>query len=129
MVIDSSALVAILLGEPESPRLVEAIATAPVRVVGAPTVVETAAVLLARKGTAGEVALDALLQRLDIRVVPMTAEAAVAARSAYQRYGKGVGSPGVLNYGDCLAYGVAVASRDTLLFTGEDFAQTDVVAA
>ena len=107
----------------------EAIATAPVRVVGAPTVVETAAVLLARKGTAGEVALDALLQRLDIRVVPMTADAAVAARSAYQRYGKGVGSPGVLNYGDCLAYGVAVASGDTLLFTGEDFAQTDVVAA
>jgi len=129
MVIDSSALVAILLGEPESPRLVKAIATAPVRVVGAPTVVETAAVLLARKGTAGEVALDALLQRLDIRVVPMTADAAVAARSAYQRYGKGVGSPGVLNYGDCLAYGVAVASGDTLLFTGEDFSQTDVVAA
>ena len=129
MVIDRSALVAILLGERESPRLVEAIATAPVRVVGAPTVVETAAVLLARKGTAGEVALDALLQRLDIRVVPMTADAAVAARSAYQRYGKGVGSPGVLNYGDCLADGVAVASGETVLFTGDGFAQTDVVAA
>ena len=107
----------------------EAIARAAVRVVGAPTLVEAAAVLLARKGSAGEVALDALLQRLDIRVVPMTVEAAAAARSAYHRYGKGVGQPGVLNYGDCLAYGVAMASGDTLLFTGQDFAQTDVVPA
>ncbi len=85
--------------------------------------------LLAKKGRVGEVALDALLQRLDIDVVPMSAEAAVMARTAYQRYGKGVGSPAVLNYGDCLSYGVAMAAGDTLLFKGDDFSGTDVLAA
>lgn len=126
MVLDSSALLAILQGEPEATRMVEALATAPERLVGAPTLVETAAILLARKGPAGEVALDALLRRLDIRVIPMTEAAAIAARSAYQRYGKGIGTPGVLNLGDCLSYGVAVDSGAPLLFKGNDFPQTDV---
>ena len=129
MVIDTSAMLAILFAEPEAPRMVAAIATADARVAGAPTVVEAAAVLLARKGPAGEVALDALLQRLAIDVVPMTREAATFARAGYQRYGKGVGSPGVLNYGDCLAYGIAMAAGDVLLFKGDDFAQTDVEVA
>lgn len=129
MVIDTSAVLAILLAEPEAERMVGAIAVAPTRVVGAPTVVETAAVLLARKGPAGEVALDALLQRLGIETVSMTPEAATFARSAYQRFGKGIGSPAVLNYGDCLAYGVAMAAGDVLLFKGEDFPRTDIAAA
>lgn len=129
MVIDTSALVAILLGEPEATRLAQAIAAAPIRQVGAPTVVEAAAVPLAKKGSPGEIALDALLQRFDIEVVPMSAEAAALARVAYHRFGKGVGSPGVLNFGDCLAYGIATATKDALLFTGSNFAQTDVVAA
>jgi ribonuclease VapC len=129
MVLDTSALLAILLDEPEAPRLVAAIVTAIRCAVGAPSVVEAAAILLARHGAAGEVAWDALLQRLAITVVPMTPEAAVAARCAYQRFGKGVGSPGALNYGDCLAYGVAQASGDALLFTGDDFPRTDVRAA
>lgn len=129
MVIDTSAMLAILFAEPEAPRMVAAIAAADARVAGAPTVVEAAAVLLARKGPAGEVALDALLQRLAIDVVPMTREAATFARSGYHRYGKGVGSPGVLNYGDCLAYGIAMAAGDVLLFKGDDFAQTDVEVA
>jgi ribonuclease VapC len=129
MIIDTSAVIAILLGEPEAPRLVQAIVAAPTRAIAAPTLVEASAVLLAKKGRVGEVALDALLQRLDIDVVPMSAAAARAARSAYQRYGKGVGSPGVLNYGDCLSYGVAMAEADTLLFKGDDFSRTDVLAA
>ncbi|MFZ9961602.1 MAG: type II toxin-antitoxin system VapC family toxin [Candidatus Limnocylindrus sp.] len=129
MVIDTSAIVAILLGEPEADALIATIAAAQERVIGAPTLVEAAAILSARKGPAGEVALDALLQRLEIEVVPMTPDAAVAARSAYQRYGKGVGSPSVLNYGDCLAYGVAIARSDALLFKGNDFPQTDVIVA
>jgi len=129
MVIDTSALIAILFGEPEADRLVAAIADAPERVVGAPTLVEASAILLARKGAAGDLALDALLRRFDIRVVPMSTEAAASARAAYKRYGKGVGQPGVLNLGDCLAYGVAVAGGDSLLFKGDDFARTDVVAA
>jgi ribonuclease VapC len=129
MIIDTSAVIAILLGEPEARRLVQAIAAAPTRAIGAPTLVEASAVLLAKKGRVGEVALDALLQRLDIDVIPMSPAAALAARSAYQRYGKGVGSPGVLNYGDCLSYGVAMAEADTLLFKGDDFSRTDVLAA
>ncbi len=129
MIIDSSAVIAILLSEPEAPRLVQAIAAATTRAIGAPTLVEASAVLLAKKGRVGDVALDALLQRLDIDVVPMSAEAAVMARTAYQRYGRGVGSPAVLNYGDCLSYGIAMAARDTLLFKGDDFSDTDVLAA
>ena len=129
MVIDTSALLAILFAEPEAQRLVRAVAAAETRAVGAPTVVEAAAVMLAKKGPAGEVALDALLQRLSIEIVPMTPDAATLARGAYQRYGKGVGSPAVLNYGDCLAYGIAMAAGDSLLFKGGDFSQTDVSAA
>jgi ribonuclease VapC len=129
VLIDTSAVLAILLGEPESQALVEAIVASPVRRIGAPTLVEAAAVLMARKGKQGEIALDALVQRLSIEVVPMSIEAAGRTRSAYQRFGRGVGSPAVLNYGDCLAYGIAMASGDALLFKGDDFGQTDVIAA
>ena len=129
MVIDTSALLAILLGEPEATRLVQAIVSAENRSVGAPTIVETAAVLLARKGPSGAIALDALLQRLDIEIVAMSVDAATVARGAYQRFGKGVGSPGVMNYGDCLAYGVAMSASEPLLFKGDDFSRTDAAVA
>jgi ribonuclease VapC len=129
VVLDTSAILTILFAEPEAARMVGALAGADRRLVGAPTLVEAAAILLARKGPAGGVALDALPQRLGIEVVPMTAEAATLARSAYQRFGKGVGAPGVLDYGDCLAYGVAMAVGEPLLFKRHDFSRTDVVAA
>lgn len=129
MVIDTSALIAILLAEPEAARLAHAVAADATRLVGAPSLVEATAVMLARKGPQGEIALDALLQRLGISIAPMSPEAASHGRAAYSRYGKGVGSPGVLNYGDCLAYGIAMALREPLLFTGSDFRQTDVRVA
>jgi ribonuclease VapC len=128
MVFDTSALVAILMAEPETARMLRVIAADATRLVGTPTLVESAAVMLARKGGGGEVALDALLHRLEVRVVPMSEDAARLARLAYSRFGRGVGSPAVLNYGDCLAYGVAMAAREPLLFKGTDFAQTDVDA-
>lgn len=128
MVLDSSALLAILLAEPEAPAMLRALARDDVRRVGAPTLVEASAVLQARKGPAGDVALDALLERASIEVVPMTPAAASLARLAYGRFGKGVGSPGVLNYGDCLAYGVAVTEGEALLYKGDDFSKTDVEA-
>lgn len=127
MVIDTSALIAILLGEPEAAALVEAIAADETRLVGAPTLVEASAITVARKGPQGAIALNALLERLDIEVVAMSAEAASLARSAYTRYGKAVGSPGVLDYGDCLSHGVAMATGEPLLFKGDDFTQTDVL--
>jgi ribonuclease VapC len=91
--------------------------------------VETAAVMLARKGSQGAIALDALPSRLGIEVVPMSAEAAEFARAAYARYGKGVGSPGVLNYGDVLSYGIARAEDEALIYQGDDFARTDIASA
>jgi ribonuclease VapC len=129
MFIDTSALVAILLLEPDALGLADEIAAADPRLVGAPTLVETAAVMLARKGPQGVIALDALLSRLAIQVVPMSPTAAEFARDAYSRYGKGVGSPGVLNYGDVLSYGVARAEDEPLLFKGDDFRQTDITPA
>jgi len=128
VVFDTSALVAILLAEPEAPRMLRAVARDETRLVGAPTFVEAAAVLHARKGPGGEVALDALLERMNARVVEMSVPAAKLARLAYGRYGKGVGEPAVLNVGDCLAYGVAMAEREPLLFKGDDFGHTDVEA-
>ncbi len=127
MVIDTSALLAILLGEPEAERMVRALAAASERLVGTPTLVEASAVMQARKGAGGEIALDALLRRLDVEAVPLTGEAATLARLAYARFGKGAGSPGVLNLGDCLAYGVAMALGQPLLFERDDFRQTDVM--
>jgi ribonuclease VapC len=106
--------------------MVRAVAEDERRLVGAPTLVEASAVMLAKKGGAGEVALDALLERLGVEVVPMSVGAARLARLAYARFGKGVGDPAVLNYGDCLSYGVAMAEREPLLFKGDDFAHTDV---
>lgn len=129
MVLDTSALLAILLGEEESPRMVRAIAAAEERVVGTPTLVEASAVIQARKGPGGEVALDALLRRLRVEVVPLDETGATLARLAYGRFGKGIGDPAVLNYGDCLAYGVAMALRQPLLFKGDDFPATDVTVA
>ncbi len=129
MVIDTSARLAILFDEAEAEDLTEAILSAATRLVGTPTLVEASAVVLARRGAQGEIALDALLQRLGIEVVPMSTDAVAFARSARARYGKGVGSPGVLNLGDCLSYGVARAAGEALLFKGDDFPRTDVPAA
>ena len=126
MVLDTSALLAILLGEPEASAMVRALARDETRLVGAPTLVEASAVLQARKGPAGDVALDALLERAAIEVIPFSRPAAQLARLAYGRFGKGIGDPAVLNYGDCLTYGVAMAERQPLLFKGDDFTRTDV---
>lgn len=129
MVVDTSALLAILFSEPEAERMVRAIAADDRRLVGAATLVEASAVMVAKKGSAGEVALDALLERLGVEVVPMSIGAARLARLGYTRYGKGVGDPPVLNFGDCLTYGVAMAHDEPLLFKGEDFTRTDVAVA
>lgn len=129
MVIDSSALITILLGEPGSDDLVRTIARAGERMVGAPTWVEASAVMRARKGPGGELALDALMERMTIQIVPLSVDAARLARLGYARFGKGIGDPAVLNYGDCLAYGTAMAAARPLLFVGDDFRRTDVEAA
>jgi len=129
MIIDTSALLAILLAEPEAETFVTAISKAGTRFLPSPLFVEASAAMLGRKGPAGVIALDALLHRLEIEIVAMSPEAGSHARACYERYGKGVGSPGVLNFGDCLAAGVAKALNEPLLFKGDDFSRTDVDAA
>jgi len=127
MVLDTSAAFALLLNEPEAPAMVSALARDGSRLIGAPSLVEASAVMLARKGPGAVVALESLLARIGVRVVPMSVAAAKLARLAYGRFGKGVGDPGILAVGDCLACGVAMSEREPLLFKGTDFGRTDVV--
>ncbi|MCA2990773.1 type II toxin-antitoxin system VapC family toxin [Gemmatimonas sp.] len=129
VVLDSSAVIALIADEPEAPRLAAALDRLTDRVIGAPTLVETGIVLRARYGGRGDLALDAFLQRFDVRVVPLATREATFAREAHRRFGRGVGSPAVLNYGDCLAYAVSASLGWPLLCVGNDFARTDVMLA
>lgn len=128
MIVDSSALIAILFKENEAPAFASAMRDASSRAIAAPTVVEAALVVEGRSGPAMGAELDDLLGTMDAEVVPFTAEHAALAREAWRRYGKGR-HPAGLNLGDCFAYALAKARNEPLLFKGEDFAQTDVKAA
>lgn len=128
MVVDTSAIIAILQTEAGADELVESLIDAPERRISAATLVESGIVMQARYGDAGELQLDLLLQRLRIEIIPVTAQHAELARSAYRRFGKGRHSAG-LNFGDCFAYALAKAMGESLLYVGGDFAQTDVEGA
>ena len=128
MIIDTSALFALLVGEPEAPRMASALEEDSVRMISASTLVEIGIVVEARYGDAGGRELDLLLHRLGIDVVAVTAEQAEVARSAWRRFGKGRHSAG-LNYGDTFAYALSAVSGEPLLFKGGDFEATDVHAA
>ena len=125
IVLDTSALVAILLGEPEARDFADAIERHSPAIISAATIVETSIVVESRKGEAAGRELDLLLYRAGIEIVPVDAEQADIAREAWRRYGKGRHTAG-LNYGDCFAYALAKSSDAPLLFKGEDFARTDV---
>lgn len=125
MVIDTSALVAILTDEPEQTDFIRAIEQADVCLLSAASWVETSIVIESRYGPAGLHHLDRLLARAGVETVVVDAEQARLAREAYQRYGKGR-HPAGLNFGDCFAYALAVARAESLLFKGTDFSQTDV---
>ena len=127
MVIDTSALIAIFLAEPDFPLLIDALERDPVRLLSAASLLETSIVLYRRYRHAGEIEIDVFVQRNDIEVVPVTLEQAAIARQAFRRFGKGHHSAG-LNFGDCFAYALAKASGEPLLFKGNDFSQTDVPA-
>ena len=127
MVLDSSALIAILLDEPERREFNEKIEADPTRLLSAVTFVEAALVLETRKGDAAGRELDLLLHRAGVELVAVDADHAELARRAYRRYGRGR-HPAGLNFGDCFAYALAQISGEPLLFKGNDFAQTDVAA-
>ena len=128
MVVDSSAILAILFNEPERDRFAAALAQAGVRLMGSVNVLETAVVVSARKGPHGAREFDLLLHRAEIEVIAFTADHLRLARDAYQRYGKGR-HPAGLNLGDCCAYALSRHTGESLLFKGNDFPQTDVAAA
>jgi len=125
MVLDTSAIAAILFDEPEAAALERRIADDPVRLVSAATLVEAAIIVEARLGDAGGREFDLWRQQADIEIVPVDAEQADMARRAWRRFGKGRHAAG-LNYGDCFSYALAVTRDEPLLFKGDDFAKTDV---
>ena len=125
MVIDTSALVAILAAEPEGRRFIEAIEAADSRRVSAATFVEISIIIESRYGAEGLRDLDLFLNRASIELVPVDEEQAHTARRAFSRFGRGR-HPAGLNYGDCFSYALAMVAGEPLLFKGEDFGHTDV---
>jgi ribonuclease VapC len=128
MILDTSALVSIQIEAPGFQTLFRKIEEAPQVVIGAPILFEAAMVLSGRTGTDARFSLSRGLRRLGVEIVPFTEEHYEAAVSAFLRYGKGR-HPAGLNFGDCMSYALAVVSGLPLLYTGNDFALTDVQAA
>jgi ribonuclease VapC len=128
MVLDTSAILALLFGEPEREAFAAAIAEAGARLVSAVSAFEAAIVVSARKGPAGVRELDLLFHAGRLEVVPFTAEQLLLAREAYERFGKGRHAAG-LNLGDCCSYALSRHSGEPLLYKGEDLARTDALPA
>jgi ribonuclease VapC len=129
MIIDSSALVAILRNEPDAAACARAIEAAPRRRLSAVNFVEAAVVIDIARDPIASRRFDELLKEAEITVEPVTEAQARIAREAFRDFGRGSGHPAKLNFGDCFAYALAKASGEPLLFKGEDFSQTDVMAA
>jgi ribonuclease VapC len=128
MVIDTSAIIAVLIDEPYAPRIAGAIEAASLRLLSAANLLEASIVIEGRSGALGGRDLDLLIYRTGTEIVPVDQDQAEIARDAWRRYGKGHHPTG-LNYGDCFAYALAKSRRLPLLFVGGDFARTDLEAA
>jgi ribonuclease VapC len=127
MVLDSSAVVAILLEEPEVSRMADALAGATDRAISTANLLEAAMVLFSRKGTTIS-AIEAELAAWGVEIVPVSLTQARLAAEAFRRFGRGR-HPARLNYGDCFAYALARDRNEPLLLKGDDFAKTDVMPA
>jgi ribonuclease VapC len=126
MVVDTSALVAILRREPERRAFIEAIEAADTRLMSVGTFVEISIVVEARHGAEGLRDLDHFIGRAGIELVSVDAEHGTLARGAFSRFGRGRHRAG-LNYGDCFSYALAMSTGEPLLFKGDDFVHTDVM--
>ena len=126
MIIDASAVIAILDDEPDGPDYLARIRAATHKGMAAPTFVETALVMDNRRTGVPPERLTQFFEEQQIMLTDFTPEHAHLAREAYRRYGRGSGHPARLNFGDCLSYAAARASDEPLLFKGDDFAHTDV---
>ena len=129
MIVDSSALVAILLQEPDAVVFSDALAVVGPKGMSAGSYVETSIVIDRRGDPVASRQLDNLIRRTGIRIQSVTAEQAIVARQAHRDYGKGSGHPAKLNFGDCFSYALASVTGQPLLYKGDDFGHTDVVSA
>lgn len=125
MVLDSSAVIALLLDEQDADSLRMAIADADTRLISAATLVEASLVIESRFGETGGRELDLLINRLGVEIVSVDADQVNEARRAWRRFGRGR-HPAGLNYGDLFSYALARTTGQPLLFKGDDFARTDV---
>lgn len=125
MVVDSSALIAILQKEPERVVYIQALSSSPTNLLAAPTLVEAAMVAEKRKGDVGRRELDLLIQKSGMTVVAFDEAQAELARIAWRTYGRGR-HRAALNFGDCFSYALAKHMNDTLLYKGNDFSLTDI---
>jgi len=128
MILDSSAVIAILFKEPEAERLAGMIRDADATAIATPTLVEAAIVAEGRTGPGMAEKLDALMDAIRPEIVPFTLAHAAIARDAWRRYGKGR-HKAALNLGDCFSYALAKERGQALLFKGDDFAATDIEPA
>ncbi len=128
MIVDTSALLAVLFAEPDARRYAQAIAEALDCRMSVANLLEATLVIEGRAGIAGGHELDLFVERARIELIPVTVEQVQAARQVWRRFGKG-NHPAALNFGDCFAYALAEVSQEPLLWKGDDFALTDVEAA
>lgn len=129
MIIDTSAIMAILLEEPEQDELARKLGTASVRRVSAGTWIELTVVMTRRADARLLRGLEALREQFPFEIAPATTEQALIGAEAYRTYGHGAGHKARLNFGDCFAYALAEERNCPLLYVGNDFAQTDIVSA
>jgi len=129
VIIDTSALIAILRNEPEAEICAKAIASAGTRRVSAVSYVEAGVVIDASKSPVASRRFDDLFREAKLVIEPVTAEQARIAREAYRDFGKGSKHRAGLNFGDCFAYALAKTTGEPLLFKGEDFRHTDLSSA
>jgi ribonuclease VapC len=129
VIIDTSALIAILRAEPDAGEMARAIERAQIRRISAANWLETAVVIDASRDPVASRRFDELVQTAELRVEPVTGDQARIARDAYRDFGKGSGHKAGLNFGDCFAYALAKSTGEDLLFKGNDFGHTDITPA
>jgi ribonuclease VapC len=129
VIIDTSAIIAVLRDERDAVSFARAIADATTRRISAVNFVESAVVIDASRDPIATRRFDDFMKEASISIEPVTAEQAQIARAAYRDFGKGSGHPARLNFGDCFAYALAKESSNPLLFKGKDFSQTDIAVA
>ncbi|HVZ85297.1 MAG TPA: type II toxin-antitoxin system VapC family toxin [Terracidiphilus sp.] len=126
MIVDSSAIIAILTREDDWMQFARALDASSDNRISAASFLETSIVLLKRRNPLMEAALDELILDAGIFIEPVTAEQARIARQAYRDYGRSSGHPANLNFGDCFSYALARTTREPILFKGNDFNHTDL---